>query len=171
MVGDGKPKLSKLGGNEWTRTKTRVRTSVKKIAQDLVALYARREKQRGHIYQHDTPWQLEMEDAFPYDETEDQLKAIVNIKADMESEKLMDRLICGDAGFGKTEVIIRAIFKVIMEGKQVAVLVPTTVLAQQHFNVMSDRYAAYPIKMGLLSRFKSAKEQKETIKSLRVGRM
>lgn len=169
MAGDAKPKLSKLGGNEWTRTKTRVRKSVKKIAQDLVALYARREKQRGHIYQHDTPWQLEMEDAFPYDETEDQLKAIVNVKADMESEKLMDRLICGDAGFGKTEVIIRAIFKVMMEGKQVAVLVPTTVLAQQHFNVMRDRYAPYPIKMGLLSRFKSAKEQKETIKALRTG--
>jgi transcription-repair coupling factor (superfamily II helicase) len=169
MGPDVKPKLSKLGGNEWTRTKKKVRKSVKKIAQDLVTLYAQRAKQRGHIYQPDTPWQLEMEDAFPYDETEDQLKAIVNVKQDMECEKLMDRLICGDAGFGKTEVIIRAIFKVIMEGKQVAVLVPTTVLAQQHFDVMHDRYAPYPIKMGLLSRFKSAKEQKETINSLKLG--
>ena len=169
LAGDVKPKLSKLGGNEWTRTKKKVRKSVKKIAQDLVALYARRAQQKGHIYQADTPWQLEMEDAFPYDETEDQLKAIVSVKSDMESDKLMDRLICGDAGFGKTEVIIRAIFKVIMEGKQVAVLVPTTVLAQQHFNVMRDRYAPYPIKMGLLSRFKSAAEQKETIRALRTG--
>ena len=169
LAGDAKPKLSNLGGNEGTRTKTRVRKSVKKVAQDLVALYARRAKQQGYIYQMDTPWQLEMEDAFPYDETEDQLKAIMNVKSDMESQKLMDRLICGDAGFGKTEVIIRAIFKVIMEGKQVAVLVPTTVLAQQHFNVMRDRYAPYPIKMGLLSRFKSAKEQKDTIKLLRTG--
>lgn len=169
LAGDVKPKLSKLGGNEWTRTKKKVRKSVKKIAQDLVALYARRAQQKGHIYQPDTPWQLEMEDAFPYDETEDQLKAIVNVKVDMESDKLMDRLICGDAGFGKTEVIIRAIFKVVMEGKQVAVLVPTTVLAQQHFNVMRDRYAPYPIKMGLLSRFKSPKEQKETIRALRTG--
>jgi transcription-repair coupling factor (superfamily II helicase) len=169
LAGDLKPKLSKLGGNEWTRTKKKVRKSVKKIAQDLVALYARRAQQTGHLYQADTPWQLEMEDAFPYDETVDQLKAIVNVKSDMESEKLMDRLICGDAGFGKTEVIIRAIFKVIMEGKQVAVLVPTTVLAQQHFNVMRDRYAPYPLKMGLLSRFKSAKEQKETIRALKTG--
>lgn len=166
---DIKPKLSKLGGTEWERTKKKVKKSVRSIAQDLINLYALREKQTGYKYPHDTPWQIEMEDAFPYTETEDQLKAITNVKEDMESKKLMDRLICGDAGFGKTEVIIRTAFKVIMEGKQVAILVPTTVLAQQHHDVFSDRYAAYPIKIGLLSRFRSAKEQREVTNKLKLG--
>lgn len=164
-----KPRLSKLGGNEWERTKQKVQKSVKRIAEDLINLYAIREKQKGYKYPHDTPWQLEMEDAFPYTETEDQLKAVEEVKKDMESEKLIDRLICGDAGYGKTEVIIRAVFKVIMEGRQVSILVPTTVLAQQHFNVFSDRYAPYPIRIGMLSRFRTAREQREVVAKLKLG--
>ncbi len=166
---DSKPRLSKLGGTEWERTKTKVKKSVRKIAQDLINLYAARAKQSGYIYPPDTPWQIEMEDAFPYTETSDQLKAIQEVKQDMESNKLMDRLICGDAGFGKTEVIIRAVFKAIMDAKQVAILVPTTVLAQQHYNVFRDRYAPYPIKTGLLCRFRTAREQKETVDKLKIG--
>jgi transcription-repair coupling factor (superfamily II helicase) len=166
-----KPRLSKLGGTEWDRTKSKVKKSVRKIAQDLINLYALRKKQTGYKYPPDTPWQIEIEDAFPYQETEDQLKAITELKMDMEAEKLMDRLICGDAGFGKTEVILRAVFKVIMEGRQVAILVPTTVLAQQHFDVFSDRYAPYPIRVGLLSRFRTAAQQKEVVQKLKVGEM
>jgi transcription-repair coupling factor (superfamily II helicase) len=166
---DSKPRLSKLGGTEWERTKRKVKKSVRKIAQDLINLYAARAKQSGYCYPPDTPWQIEMEDAFPYTETSDQLKAIQEVKADMEAAKLMDRLICGDAGFGKTEVIIRAVFKSIMDAKQVAILVPTTVLAQQHFNVFKDRYAPYPIKVGLLCRFRTAREQKETVDRLKIG--
>ena len=166
-----KPRLSKLGGTEWERTKSKVKKSVRKIAQDLINLYALRTKQTGYKYPPDTPWQIEIEDAFPYQETEDQLKAITEIKIDMESEKLIDRLICGDAGFGKTEVILRAVFKVIMEGRQVAILVPTTVLAQQHFDVFSDRYAPYPIRVGLLSRFRTAAQQKDVVQKLKIGEM
>ncbi len=164
-----KPKLSKLGGTDWERTKKKVKKAVRLIAQDLINLYAAREKQQGYQYPPDTPWQIEMEDAFPYTETEDQLKAIDEVKADMESAKLLDRLICGDAGFGKTEVIIRTAFKTIMDGKQVAILVPTTVLAQQHHDVFSDRYAPYPIRIGLLSRFRTAKEQREVVAKLKLG--
>lgn len=167
--GDSKPRLSKLGGNEWDRTKKKVKKSVQKIAQDLLNLYAMREKMTGYQYPPDTPWQIEMEDAFPYTETPDQLKAVEEVKNDMQGEKLLDRLICGDAGFGKTEVVIRAIFKAVMDGKQVAVLVPTTVLAQQHFNVFQDRYAPYPLRVGLLCRFKSNKEQKDVIDRLKRG--
>lgn len=166
-----KPRLSKLGGNEWERTKSKVKKSIKIIAQDLINLYALREKQKGYQYPPDTPWQIEIEDAFPYQETEDQLRAISDVKGDMESDKLLDRLICGDAGFGKTEVVLRAIFKVLMEGRQVAILVPTTVLAQQHFDVFSDRYAPYPIRIGLLSRFRSASEQREVVHKLKTGEM
>lgn len=164
-----KPKLSKLGGTDWDRTKKKVKKAVRLIAQDLINLYAAREKQKGYQYPPDTPWQIEMEDAFPYTETHDQLKAIDEVKADMEDHKLLDRLICGDAGFGKTEVIIRGAFKTIMDGKQVAILVPTTVLAQQHHDVFSDRYAPYPIRIGLLSRFRSAKEQREVVAKLKLG--
>jgi transcription-repair coupling factor (superfamily II helicase) len=169
--GDVKPRLSKLGGLEWERTKKKVQKSVRKIAQDLINLYAVRAKQTGYKYPPDTPWQIEMEDAFPYTETKDQLQAVLEVKQDMESERLIDRLICGDAGFGKTEVIIRTVFKVIMEGKQAAILVPTTVLAQQHFNVFGDRYAPYPIRIGLLSRFRSPKEQKEVVSKLNSGEL
>ena len=166
-----KPRLSRLGSSDWERTKKKVKKSVKKIAQDLVNLYAVRQKQTGYQYPPDTPWQIEMEDAFPYTETEDQLHAINMVKDDMESVKLMDRLICGDAGFGKTEVIIRGVFKTIMEGRQAAILVPTTVLAQQHYNVFSDRYAPYPIRIGLLSRFKTPKEQAEVVAKLKIGEL
>lgn len=169
VTGETKPRLSKLGGQEWERTKKKVKKSVKKIAQDLINLYAMRAKQTGYKYPMDTPWQIEMEDAFPYSETQDQLNAVAAIKGDMESEKLLDRLICGDAGFGKTEVVLRAVFKAVMDGKQVAILVPTTVLAQQHFNVFKDRFAPYPIRVGLLCRFKTAKEQKETAERLKIG--
>jgi transcription-repair coupling factor (superfamily II helicase) len=166
-----KPRLSKLGGNEWERTKKKVKKSVRIIAQDLINLYALREKQTGYKYPPDTPWQIEIEDAFAYQETEDQLKAIDDVKSDMETDKLVDRLICGDAGFGKTEVILRAVFKVLMEGRQVAILVPTTVLAQQHFDVFSDRYAAYPVRLGLLSRFRTSAEQREVTIKLKAGEL
>jgi len=166
---DAKPKLSKLGGTDWERTKNKVKKSVKKIAQDLINLYAMRDKQLGYKYPADTPWQIEIEDAFPYTETVDQLKAINEMKSDMEADKLMDRLICGDAGFGKTEVVLRIVFKAIMEGKQVAILVPTTVLAQQHFDVFTDRFAPYPIRIGLLSRFRTASQQKDVTQKLKLG--
>lgn len=168
-AGDAPPRLSRMGGAEWESTKRRVKRSVKQVAEDLINLYAIRAKQEGFSCLPDTPWQYEMEEAFPYEETPDQWQAIVDTKRDMESTKPMDRLICGDVGFGKTEVAIRAIFKAVMSGKQCAVLVPTTILAQQHFNTLSDRFAAYPIRVGLLSRFRTAKEQREVAARLASG--
>jgi len=168
-AGDSAPRLSRLGGAEWESTKKRVKRSVKQVAEDLVNLYAIRAKQEGFMCIPDTPWQYEMEEAFPYEETPDQWQAIVDVKSDLEANKPMDRLICGDVGFGKTEVAIRGIFKTVMSGKQVAVLVPTTILAQQHFNNLSDRFSAYPIRVGLLSRFRTAKEQREVVQKLAVG--
>lgn len=167
--GDSAPKLSRLGGADWESTKRRVKKSVQSIAEELVRLYAIRAQQEGFTSLPDTPWQYEMEEAFPFEETPDQWQAILEVKKDMESHKPMDRLICGDVGFGKTEVAIRAIFKTIMSGRQAVILVPTTVLAQQHFNNLCDRFAAYPIKVGLLSRFRTAKEQKEVINRLATG--
>ncbi len=167
--GDSPPRLSRLGGADWESTKKKVKRSVRQIAEELVNLYALRAKQEGFQAVPDTPWQYEMEEAFPYEETPDQWQAIVEVKKDMESSKPMDRLICGDVGFGKTEVAIRAIFKSIMSGRQAVILVPTTVLAQQHFNTMCDRFAPYPIKVGLLSRFRTAKEQKEVVRRLSTG--
>lgn len=163
------PRLSRMGGAEWESTKRRVKRSTKQVAEDLVNLYAMRAKQEGFACTPDTPWQFEMEEAFPYDETPDQWQAIVDAKKDMESTKPMDRLICGDVGFGKTEVAIRAIFKSVMAGKQAAILVPTTILAQQHFNTLSNRFAPYPIRVGLLSRFRTAREQKDVCQRLAVG--
>jgi transcription-repair coupling factor (superfamily II helicase) len=168
-AGDTPPRLSRLGGAEWESTKRRVKKSVKAVAEDLVNLYAMRAKQEGFQCVPDTPWQYEMEEAFPFEETPDQWQAIVDVKNDLESSKPADRLICGDVGFGKTEVAIRGIFKSVMSGKQVAVLVPTTILAQQHFNNMSERFAAYPIRVGLLSRFRTAKEQREVARRLATG--
>ena len=168
-AGEAAPRLSRLGGAEWESTKRRVKKSVKAVAEDLVNLYAMRAKQQGFQCVPDTPWQYEMEEAFPFEETPDQWQAIVDVKSDLESGKPADRLICGDVGFGKTEVAIRGIFKSVMSGKQVAVLVPTTILAQQHFNNMSERFAAYPIKVGLLSRFRTAKEQREVARRLATG--
>ncbi len=168
-AGDAAPRLSRLGGAEWESTKRRVKRSVKQVAEDLVNLYAMRAKQQGFTCLPDTPWQFEMEEAFPFEETPDQWQAIVDTKRDLESIKPMDRLICGDVGFGKTEVAIRSVFKSVMSGKQVAVLVPTTILAQQHFNTLTERFAPYPVKVGLLSRFRTATEQKQVIDRLAIG--
>jgi transcription-repair coupling factor (superfamily II helicase) len=168
-AGEGSPRLSRLGGAEWESTKKRVKKSVKQVAEDLVNLYAVRAKQEGFQCQPDSPWQYEMEEAFPYEETPDQWQAIQDVKGDLESNKPMDRLICGDVGFGKTEVAIRGIFKAVMSHKQVAVLVPTTILAQQHYNNMAERFAPYPVKVGLLSRFRTAKEQREVARRLTTG--
>ncbi|MBX9688506.1 MAG: transcription-repair coupling factor [Candidatus Obscuribacterales bacterium] len=167
--GESAPKLSRLGGADWESTKRRVKKSVQQIAEELVRLYAVRAQQEGFQSLPDTPWQYEMEEAFPYEETPDQWQAIVEVKKDMESSKPMDRLICGDVGFGKTEVAIRSIFKTVMSGRQAVILVPTTVLAQQHFNTLCDRFAPYPIKVGLLSRFRTAKEQKDVVNRLATG--
>ncbi len=168
-AGDSSPRLSRLGGAEWESTKRRVKRSIKQVAEDLVNLYAMRAKQEGFMCLPDTPWQYEMEEAFPYEETPDQWQAILDTKKDLESSKPMDRLICGDVGFGKTEVALRGVFKTVMSGKQVAVLVPTTILAQQHFNTLTERFAPYTVKVGLLSRFRTAKEQRELIQRLSSG--
>lgn len=164
-----KPKLHKMGGAEWEAVKKRVKKSVQIVAEDLLKLYAERASQPGYAFPPDTVWQGEMEEAFPYQETVDQLRAIAETKQDMERPRPMDRLVCGDVGFGKTEVALRAAFKAIMAGKQVAVLAPTTLLAQQHFQVFRDRFAPYPISCSLLSRFRTPKEVKETMKGLLTG--
>ena len=167
--GTAKPKLSKMGGRDWENTKTKVKKAVETVAYDLLRLYARRKMQQGIEFLPDTNWQIEMEEAFEYTETPDQLKAITEVKSDMESSQPMDRLICGDVGFGKTEVAMRAIFKAITSGKQAAVIVPTTILALQHFQTMEERFKPFGVKVELLSRFRTAKEQKETIKHLATG--
>lgn len=163
------PTLSKMGGNDWNSTKAKVKKAVEDVAQDLINLYALRKLSQGFAFEPDTIWQYEMEDAFEFTETPDQMKAIAQTKEDMESDKPMDRLICGDVGFGKTEVALRAIFKAVMSSKQAAIVVPTTILAMQHFQTISERFKPFPVKVELLSRFRSAKEQKETIKKLILG--
>jgi transcription-repair coupling factor (superfamily II helicase) len=163
------PKVYQLGGGDWTRVKTKARSAIKDIAEDLIRLYAEREASEGHAFQPDTPYQREFEAMFPYDETNDQLRAIEEIKADMERRRPMDRLLCGDVGYGKTEVAVRAAFKAAMEGKQVAVLVPTTILAQQHYETFRERFSGYPINIQVLSRFRSKKEQTDTIKGIKAG--
>ena len=164
-----KPKLNKLGGKEWINTKTKVKNAVDIVAKDLVELYAARQQKKGYVYGPDTVWQQEFEETFPFEETEDQLNAIADTKADMESTKIMDRLICGDVGYGKTEIAIRAAFKAVTENKQVAILVPTTILAQQHYNTFTQRMKDYPVKIEMLSRFRSAKQQKSTIENMKKG--
>lgn len=166
-----KLKVDKLGGTAWERVKKKVKESAREIAKELLELYAAREAGIGHAFPSDTTWQLEFEATFPYEETEDQLIAIEDVKRDMEKPKPMDRLICGDVGYGKTEVALRAAFKAVMDGKQVAVLVPTTVLAQQHFNTFTKRFADYPVKIEMLSRFRSAKEQKSALENLAFGKV
>ena len=168
--GQIKPKLSRMGGSDWENTKTRVKKEVETIAYDLLRLYARRKMQEGIAFAEDSPLQLEMEEAFEYIETPDQNKAINDIKTDMENSTPMDRLICGDVGFGKTEVAMRAMFKAVTSLKQVAVIVPTTVLALQHYQTISERFKPFGINVELLCRFRSTKEQKETIKNLAVGK-
>ena len=166
-----KPKLNKLGGQEWGRTKTKVRGAVREIAQDLVKLYAAREEQNGYVYGSDTVWQREFEELCPFEETEDQVLAIEATKKDMESHKIMDRLICGDVGYGKTEIAIRAAFKAVQENKQVAYLAPTTILAQQIYNTFSQRMKDFPVRVDLLCRFRTAGEQKKSIEDLRKGQV
>ena len=163
------PKLNKLGGKEWGKTKERVRGAVAEVAKDLVELYAARQQAQGFVYGKDTVWQKEFEEMFPFEETEDQLAAIADTKADMESRKIMDRLICGDVGYGKTEIAIRAAFKAVQEGKQVAYLVPTTILAQQHYNTFVQRMKDFPVRIELMSRFRTASEQKKTVTDLKKG--
>ena len=164
-----KPALNKLGGQEWKRTKTRVRSAVKNIARELVALYAARRDKNGYIYGPDTVWQREFEEMFPFEETEDQIRAIEDTKRDMESPRIMDRLICGDVGYGKTEIAIRAAFKAVQENRQVVYLVPTTILAQQHYNTFVQRMKDFPVEIDLLCRFRTPAEQKKTVERLKKG--
>jgi len=168
-VGGEAPKLSRLGSKEWDRQKTRVRKKVREMAAELVRLYSARMASPGHAFGPDAPWQGELEDAFPYSETPDQLTAVEEVKADMEAPVPMDRLLCGDVGYGKTEVAVRAAFKAVMDGKQVAILVPTTLLAQQHHATFSERFAPFPVKVGTLSRFQSKKEQEEVVAAMANG--
>ena len=166
-----KPKLNKLGTQEWTKTKTKVRSAVNEVAKDLVELYALRQQSEGFAFSEDTVWQREFEEMFPFEETEDQLAAIAATKRDMESRKIMDRLVCGDVGYGKTEIAIRAAFKAVQDGKQVVFLVPTTILAQQHYNTFVQRMKDFPIRIDLMSRFRTAAQQKKTIEDLRKGQV
>ena len=168
-VGGETPTLNKMGGSDFARTKSRVRSAVREVAQELVVLYQKRVNAKGFAFPEDTPWQSEMEQAFPFMETPDQLKAIAALKEDMERDVPMDRLLCGDVGFGKTEVAVRAAFKAIQSGKQVAVLVPTTLLATQHGNTFAERFAGYPIRVEVLSRFLTAGEAKKVIAGLKTG--
>ncbi|MCM3762583.1 transcription-repair coupling factor [Alkalihalobacillus oceani] len=163
------PKIYALGGSDWKKVKKKVQSSVEDIADDLIKLYAEREASKGFAFSGDGPEQAEFEASFPYQDTEDQKRAILEIKKDMERPRPMDRLLCGDVGYGKTEVAIRAAFKAIMDGKQVAILVPTTILAQQHYETIKERFSEHPIKIGVLSRFRSKKEQTETLKGLKAG--
>jgi transcription-repair coupling factor (superfamily II helicase) len=165
------PHLHRLGTAEWSRTKKKVREGAELLAKELLALYAAREMAPGHAYPPDTPWQEELEESFPYVETPDQERAINDVKTDMEEPRPMDRLICGDVGYGKTEVALRAAFKAVMDGRQVAVLVPTTVLAQQHFNTFSERLAAFPVTVAMLSRFRSKGEQAKIVEDLAEGKV
>ncbi|MFD8953686.1 transcription-repair coupling factor [Streptomyces xanthophaeus] len=168
-VGGEAPTLHRLGGADWTKTKARAKKAVKEIAADLIKLYSARMAAPGHTFGPDTPWQRELEDAFPYAETPDQLTTIAEVKEDMEKSVPMDRLICGDVGYGKTEIAVRAAFKAVQDGKQVAVLVPTTLLVQQHFGTFSERYSQFPVKVKALSRFQSDTESKATLEALREG--
>lgn len=172
QTGNRPPELHKMSGKAWEATKNKVRKSVKKLAVDLLDLYAKRSKLSGYAYPSDTPWQEELEDSFPYQPTPDQLKAIQDVKRDLESDRPMDRLVCGDVGFGKTEVAIRAIFKIVTGGnKQVAFLAPTTILTQQHYHTLKERFAPYPINVGLLNRFRTPSERKEILKRLATGEL
>ena len=166
---DSKARVSKLGGKEWTKTKQRVKKSTDDMAKRLVKLYAQRENSKGYAFSRDTVWQRDFEDEFVYSETEDQLRSIEEVKADMESDKPMDRLLCGDVGYGKTEVALRAAFKAVTDSKQVAYLCPTTILAMQHYNTFSERMRNFPIKVEMLSRFRTKAQQTKILKALKSG--
>jgi len=165
------PRLSRLGGGEWSRVKGRVKEAVREMAGELLALYAARQKLPGYAFNPDTIWQRDFEASFPYEETPDQLRTVEEVKADMEKARPMDRLLCGDVGYGKTEVALRAAFKAVTEGKQVAVLVPTTILAQQHYNTFRERFSGFPVLVEMLSRFRSAQRQKQVISDLSAGKV
>jgi len=165
----GKPKVSKLGSGEWSRTKNKVKKAIEDMAMDLLQLYAKRSTVKGYSYSKDQPWQKQFEDTFPYEETDDQLKCIEDIKEDMEKMRPMDRLLCGDVGYGKTEVALRAAFKATLDGKQVAILVPTTILAQQHYNTIIERFNDFPINAEMLSRFRTPNQQKKIISEIKSG--
>ncbi len=172
QTGTRPPELHKMTGKAWENTKQRVRKSIKKLAVDLLNIYAKRSQQQGYAYPKDMPWQEELEDSFPYQPTADQLKSIQDVKRDLESDRPMDRLVCGDVGFGKTEVAVRAIFKVVTSGnKQVALLAPTTILTQQHYHTLKERFAPYPINIGLLNRFRTPSEKKEIVQRLATGEL
>ncbi|MEH2208940.1 MAG: transcription-repair coupling factor [Nostoc sp.] len=170
-AGDKAPELNRMTGKAWENTKNKVRKAIKKLAVDLLKLYAARSQQQGFSFPGDMPWQEELEDSFPYQPTTDQLKAVQDVKRDMESDRPMDRLVCGDVGFGKTEVAIRAVFKAVTAGKQVALLAPTTILTQQHYHTLKERFAPYPVNVGLLNRFRSAEERREIQKRLATGEL
>ena len=163
------PKLNRLGSQEWAKTKAKVKSNLQEVARNLIELYAKREKSKGYAFSKDTPWQKQFEDDFPFKETEDQLRCIEEVKKDMEMQKPMDRLLCGDVGYGKTEIALRAAFKACMDSKQVAYLAPTTILANQQYETFKERMKEFPIKVELLNRFRTAKQQKETIKKLKLG--
>ncbi|MDH6363924.1 transcription-repair coupling factor (superfamily II helicase) [Enterococcus sp. PF1-24] len=172
VAAEGKlPRINKLGGSEWTKTKRKVSAKIEDIADDLIQLYAARESEKGYAFAPDDQYQKEFEDSFPYSETEDQLRSAAEIKRDMERARPMDRLLVGDVGFGKTEVALRAAFKAIKESKQVAFLVPTTILAQQHYETMLDRFEGFPVNVGLLSRFRTKKQQAETLQEIKTGKV
>ncbi|HEY7438477.1 MAG TPA: transcription-repair coupling factor [Acidimicrobiia bacterium] len=168
-TGGESPSLSRMGGADWQKTRSRVRSAVRDVAAELVILYRKRISESGFAFSPDTPWQREMEEAFPYEETPDQLQAIAEVKADMERPVPMDRLVCGDVGYGKTEVAMRAAFKAVQDGKQVVVLAPTTLLANQHGQTFGERFSGYPISVAVLSRFLSAKEQREVVRDVKSG--
>ena len=164
-------RLNKLGGSEWAKQKTRAKKAAQDLAKGLIALYAQRQRTPGYAFSADSPWQQEFEEAFPYAETEDQLKAIAEIKADMERPRPMDRLLCGDVGYGKTEVALRAVMKCVLDGKQAAILVPTTVLAQQHYATAMSRFQNFPVNIAVLSRFTSPKESRRILEEAAAGRI
>ena len=168
-TGGESPSLSRMGGGDWQKAKARVRSAVAEIAQELVVLYQTRVHTPGHAFGPDTPWQHELEEAFPYELTPDQRTAIAEVKADMEAPVPMDRLVCGDVGFGKTEVALRAVFKAVQDGRQAAVLVPTTLLAQQHFQTFAERFAAYPVRVEVLSRFLTPAQARKVAAGLASG--
>ncbi len=168
-VGGEQPSLDRLGGSDWNKRKGRARKAVRQIAAELIKLYAARQATRGHAFAEDTPWQRELEDAFPYVETPDQLASVDEVKRDMEQSVPMDRLICGDVGYGKTEIAVRAAFKAIQDGKQVAVLVPTTLLVQQHLQTFAERFAGFPVIVKALSRFQTDREATQVIDGLKDG--
>jgi transcription-repair coupling factor (superfamily II helicase) len=170
-AGDRVPELNKMSGKAWEKTKSKVRKAIKKVAYDLLQLYAQRAQQQGFAFPQDMPWQEELEDSFPYQPTPDQLKAVQDVKSDMESDRPMDRLVCGDVGFGKTEVALRAVFKAVTAGKQVALLAPTTILTQQHYHTLKDRFSPYPIQVGLLNRFRTAEERRDIQQRLTTGEL